>query len=180
MDALAEFGECFGEKVGPDTFVHRGPASPCVVGAERPHGRNADPHPVVGAWVENYAVKAQSPEAGLPLRPRRVSREGVDLGPRVASVLALEKGRRLDAGVDGSRLTLSTGLQMPDSADCVVGAFTFALASEGGVPRCLGPGGAQIVGALDLGAKDRVVDVSTSSDYVSGCCVKPIVIQFDD
>ena len=105
VHALAEFriALLLGQEVGARAAVARLPGVAAVGGVEHAGRGDADPdllRVVADASTSECRISPAPPR--LPVRPRRVFAQAVDMPPGLAAVVAAEQPGRLDAGVEAA------------------------------------------------------------------------------
>src|SRR5438045_4060336 len=104
MDAVPNLGVRIWNTLGLEAAVCRLPGFAAVIGAERTRRRNRDVQPLGVCRVLQDRVQAQTAGAWLPVRPRSVAAQALQLKPVLAAVRGFEHRVVLDAGVDGIRI----------------------------------------------------------------------------
>src|SRR5947209_19150527 len=100
VHALAPLWILVRHESGPHAAVLGRPGSPAVPRLERADGADPDHEVPRILWIDEHGVEAQTTVAGLPVLPRRMVVQRLDIVPRVAAVVAAEQRRGLDPGVD--------------------------------------------------------------------------------
>src|SRR2546422_4837571 len=123
VHALAPLRILVREEPGPDAAVLRRPASSAIPSLEGADRTDSDDEMPRVPRVDEYGVQTESPAARLPLLPRRMIVQRIQIVPRIPAVVTAEQGRGLHAGVDRVRRFRRSRFDVPDTGHAEVGSL---------------------------------------------------------
>src|SRR5881396_3295534 len=118
MDALAPFGVLVRHELRAHAAVFGRPSPAPVLRLEGADGTDSREQVARLARIDEDRMQAEASETGLPILPRRMVVEGVDIPPGFALVLAPEQGRGFHPCIDRLWLVRRTRLEVPDAGHC--------------------------------------------------------------
>src|SRR2546428_5689946 len=114
VHALAPLRILVRQESGPHAAVLGRPASSAVPRLERADGADTDHEVPRILWIDKHGVEAQTTVAWLPILPRRMVVQRLDVLPGVPAVVAAEQRRGLDPGEDRIGCIRRSRLDVPD------------------------------------------------------------------
>src|SRR5439155_13764732 len=121
--ALAPIRVLVREELCPHAAVLHRPAASAIPRLERSDGTDSHDEMPRVPRVDEHGVEAQPPATWLPLLPRRMVVQRIQIVPRVPAVVAAEQGRGLGARVDRVWRFRRSRFDMPDPGHGEIGAL---------------------------------------------------------